>query len=103
MPHKSAKSILEAGRKHVEENGMDSLSNCPRFIICNLAKETGTRSVIFQPPRDVSAAKALRLLDRAAKNDGAIPATKGPGEFAEGWAENNEDNPDLFTKALELL
>lgn len=103
MPRKSAKSILEAARKHVEENGMNSGGNCPRFIICNLAEETGTRSVIWESPRDASAAKALSLLDAAAKNDGASPRLAGPGEFAEGWARTHKNNPDLFTKAIELL
>lgn len=103
MRYKSTKSILEAGIKHVEKNGMDRGRNCPRFIIRDLAKETEVRSVIYELPRDVSAANALKLLDRAAKEDGASPALKGPGEYAEGWAQEHRDDPDLFVKALELL
>lgn len=108
MPRKSAKSILEAGRKHVEIKGMNSGSNCPRFIIRDLAgEEIGSRSVIIDIPHNPSAAKALRLLEQAAKENGAHPASNpflmGPGEYAEGWADEHNDDPDLFIKAINLL
>lgn len=102
MPRKSARSILEDCIYHVEKNGMDSQFNCPRFIIYKLAGEDNTRSVVRDLPRDVSAAKALRLLDRAAINDGAKYGIEGPGQYAEGWAIEHPDDPDLFVKALEL-